>query len=198
MEELPAVAPLVGRPAHGRVGVAQQFTGRHPVARVDRDSHAEGEEELVPPDLDGLSECGEETTDGGGRFGGPRRPRQQRGQRAAAEVRERVLGAPRVLQAPPEVLEELVGVLVSERRLHGVEPVDAEHGHGEGQALARGVLDRLAYPVLEKRAVGEAGDRVVQQQVAHLLFAVLLAGAVDDHARGADDHRRPRRSAAPP
>ena len=112
VEELPAVAALVGRPMHGRVGV-RSSSSRHAVARVDRHTHAEREEQLVTADGDGLGHGGQDAVDGGGRLGRARRARQQCGERASAKVRERVLGAAGVLEPATELLEELVGVFVS-------------------------------------------------------------------------------------
>ncbi len=55
VEEQPAVAALARGQRHGRAGVAQKLRGRHPVAGVDGDPHARGQEELVRADRQSAS-----------------------------------------------------------------------------------------------------------------------------------------------
>ena len=125
------------------------------------------------PTVERLRDGGEDAAHGCGRLGRPGRAGQQGGEGAAAEVRERVLGAPGVLEAPAELLEKPVRVLGSEAGVQGVEAVDVEDGDREGQAAALGVLDRLAGALLEERRVGEAGHRVVEPSADRRRVAAL-------------------------
>ena len=83
------------------------------VARIDGDAHAEREKQLVPAYGDGLRDGGDDAAHRRGGLRGPGGSRQQRGERAAAKVRERVLSATGLLETPPELLKQLVGVFGS-------------------------------------------------------------------------------------
>ena len=187
VEELPAVAAGVRGLPHGGVGVAQELARGRAVGGVDRHAEAHGQEELVVVHHQRLAHRREQAGDGGGGLHRARRARQQRGEGAGAEVRHGVLGAPGLLEPPSELLQQQVDVRVPERRLDRVEAVDAEGGEREGQALALRVLERLSDALLEERAVGEAGHRVVEQQVADLLLALALLRPVDQDRRAPDD-----------
>jgi hypothetical protein len=62
---------------------------------------------------------------------------------------------------------------VAERVVHVLEVVEVEEHHGDLNAAALRLRDRLRHPVAEHGAVGQAGQHVVLRQVADALLVVL-------------------------
>ena len=69
---------------------------------------------------------------------------------------------------------------MAERVVHLLEPVEVDEQHGERLAGAGRAGQRLVEPVAEERAVGEAGQPVVERLVGELL---LEPDALGDVAR---------------
>ena len=99
----------------------------------------------------------------------------------AAEPRDRVAGAHRVVQPRRQRDEQLVARLVAERVVDELELVEVGEQHRDRAAVAAPPGERALEPVERERAVGQAGERVVQRAVADLLLdAVALDRAGDD------------------
>ena len=119
---------------------------------------------------------------------GPGRAGQQGRERAAAEVRER---CPRHGPRAAGAGRAPRGACPC-RRGRGWSPRCRSGRCGRRRPRRPGACAAAcltAWPMRSSRSarVGKAGHRVVQQQVAHLLLAVLLPGAVDDDAGRPDD-----------
>ena len=85
----------------------------------------------------------------------------------AAQARHGVGGAHDLGQARADLDQQLVAGLVAERVVDRLEAVDVEQQHGHAEAEARGAAEGVLDAVEEQRAVGQAGERVVQRLVAH-------------------------------
>ena len=109
---------------------------------------------------------------------------QQHGELVAAEPREHVAPAQRVAQAVRDVAQEPVAVVVAERVVDLLEAVEVDQQQaGEPAEHADRAADP-AHALVEARAVGEAGERVVERLLAQL-------------ARGAGDEREEREPQQP-
>ena len=96
VEELPAVAALVGGPAHGGVGVAAAAPrrSRRRWGRWPRPCSGSRKRSCRADRRAALPTAARMPLTAAVGLGRPGRPRQQGGERAAAEVRDRVLGPP--------------------------------------------------------------------------------------------------------
>ena len=94
--------------------------------------------------------------------------------------------------------QHLVAGGVAERVVDRLEAVEVEHEDRDVDALALPAGQRVGEPVERERAVGQAGERVVQRGVARdLLLAVALDGDDDQRRDGGRGSRpRPRRTRA--
>ena len=94
----------------------------------------------------------------------------------AAEARHQILGPRLLAQALGDALEQEVAVMVAERVVDLLEPVQVHHQHAD-LALAGGrLLQRGGEARVQVRAVGQAGERVVRRLVLveHRLTAAEL------------------------
>ena len=85
----------------------------------------------------------------------------------AAQARHGVRGAHDLGQARADLDQQLVAGLVAERVVDRLEAVDVEQQHRDAEAEALGAAEGVLDAVEEQRAVGQAGERVVQRLVAH-------------------------------
>ena len=103
---------------------------------------------------------------------------QQDRELVAAEAGRGVAGADARVEPLGDLDEHLVAGSVAEAVVDGLEVVEVEEHDGEAAALApragRGVADALA----EQRAVGQAGDGIVEGLVRELLLERLALGDV--------------------
>ena len=108
----------------------------------------------------------------------------------AAQAGDGVVGAQRVAQPLAADLEQAVAGGVAERVVDLLEVVEVEEGDHRG--LARG--ERLGDPLLEQRAVRQAGQRVLEREPLQLVVAQpAAAGAVEQREqRGEADDREQR------
>ena len=84
------------------------------------------------------------------------------------------------LQPLADLAEHQVAGGVAERVVDRLEVVEVHEQHRNGIAAARLALERVLDAVLEQRAVGEAGDGVVERLVRELLLERLPLGDVAD------------------
>jgi hypothetical protein len=187
--------PLDGRLVHGRlegavratvlpltveqrgVGVAQQGVDvvtvvgvrRHPDAGRHRQRLAgdeigllERHQQAVRDDLDGTM-----GVDVVGNVGG------DQGKLVGPDAAERVAGADADLEPLGDLLQDGVAVLVAQRVVEVLEPVEVDQEHRQLGAGPAGPLQGLVQPVVREHAVGQLGQRVEQrlarQPVGHLL-----------------------------
>ena len=81
---------------------------------------------------------------------------------------------------------------VADRVAQGVvdllEVVEVEQHHRHGIAAAPGARQRSGQPIVEQHAVGQAGQGIMQCQVADLLLGGLALADVDGSPHGTADH----------
>ena len=106
----------------------------------------------------------------------------QQGEFVAAQPRHGVAGAAAALQAARDLDEELVAGAVPEAVVDQLEAVEVEEENGEAGGLAPLCpRERHLQPVLEQRAVRQAGERIVE---GGLQQAGLRLAARGDVGRG--------------
>ena len=113
---------------------------------------------------------------------------QQHAELVAAEAGDGVALAERLLQAVRDLLQQAVARVVAERVVDLLEVVEVDQHHGRGDVRAAAGGDRLLDAVAEERAVGQAGERVVQRLV--LLGDRGAAAAVDREERQQEQQQR--------
>src|SRR5712664_928067 len=113
---------------------------------------------------------------------------EQDGELVAAEPRHRIAGAQRGLEPAAHLDEELVSEHVAEAVVDHLEAVDVQHQHREA-GLVPPLLQREAVleAVEEERAVGQAGEGIVERVVEQLVGGAAPIGHVSAHG-GAADH----------
>ena len=118
---------------------------------------------------------------------------EQDGELVAAEPGDGVARAQRRDERPAICDQQLVAGQVAEAVVDDLEAVEVEEEDG-GQPLrlAARALDRLPQPVHEQRAVGQAGERVVEGVVEELLLGLLAVGDVVGVEHDAGDRRLSR------
>ena len=109
---------------------------------------------------------------------------EQHGELVAAHARDGVARAQRGVEPQRDGLQQPVAGLVAERVVDDLEAVEVEEQHGgAGVRLAAArAAQGLLEPVDEERAVGEAGQRVVQRVVLQALDGAAVVGGVADGA----------------
>ena len=155
----PVAAVLLGL-VHGRVRAPQQFVPTHPVAAPGGDPDARGQRELLHADPQGPAQHVQDIPADAHRPLGVGHPLDQDHELVAAEVRNGRLVTHQILQAqsyhPQDVLRRHLPARVVDR-LEAVE-VDDEDG---GRRVPCG---QVVEPALERDAVGQTGDGVVERQ----------------------------------
>ena len=164
---------------HRGVGVADQLVG---VGRApglgDRDAQAGADDEVVVLELERAADALEDP------LGGLDRGRQvldvleQDRELVAAEPRGGV-GRADAGRDPLRHLEQhAVADGVTEAVVDGLEVVEIDEQHRHADALAQGPGHRVAHALVEQRAVGQMGDRIVEGLVGELLLERLALGDV--------------------
>jgi len=92
----------------------------------------------------------------------------QHGELVAAQPRGGVNGAHAVFQAAAELPEGLITGVMPERVVDVLEVVHVEEQHRNGHAIAPLAGQRVLDAVAQQRAVGQAGERVVEGLVLEL------------------------------
>ena len=145
--------------------IGRAIGDRDPDARRHRDLGARQGERLEERlcgaigELDGLRFAGEVFA--------------QHDELVAAEAGDGVLTTNGRVQAPAHRDQQLVAGLVPEAVVHQLEPVEVDEQHRDHRVVV-GVaeaFERVLEPVLGQRAVGQAGEGVVQREPTQLLGA---------------------------
>jgi hypothetical protein len=173
---------LLGR-VHGHVRVLEQLGRVVAVVGVDGDADTgvQAEHDRVE---------GQRLLQGGPQFLGDRRGSlrgragDQHGELVAARAGHGVDVPQRLLEPRPHLTEELVSVMVAEGVVDVLEPVQVQQQQDGRLQRPVGGAERLAEPVGEQRAVGQAGERVVQRLV------VAGGGLVNQPPLVADQHEQ--------
>ena len=99
---------------------------------------------------------------------------EQHGELVAAEPRDRVGGPQDAADAAADLDEHLVPVAVAEAVVDPLEAVDVDEQDADRRAVARAAAarQRVRDAVEQQRAVGQAGERVVEGAVAELVAAL--------------------------
>ena len=183
-DRVPAAAHL--GPVHRGVRVSQKVFDPLGSGAAERDADGGAGEDFVPFDhVGGHQRAVDALRDGDGLLVG-RDPLHQQREFVAAQARHRVAGAPAALQSPCDLHEELVARAVAEAVVDQLEPVQIEEEHREAGRLASlGAREGDLQAVLEQRAVGEAGERIVEG----CLQQPRLRLAAGRHVRGGDQQR---------
>ena len=159
-----ALARLLGQ-VHRDVGAAQERRGVVAVLGRDGDADADVGGELVALDGDRLVQRLQQVAGGGDRLGLPG-ARQQHRELVAAEPRQGVLRPQRRGEPARRALQQQVAEVVAEGVVDVLEAVEVEQQQPDG-ALAAGEPppSSALQPVVEQRAVGQAGEGVVARLV---------------------------------
>ena len=94
-------------------------------------------------------------------------------------------GPDRGRDALGDLEQQLIAGGVAEAVVDGLEVVEVEEDDRQAELLAPGAGDRVAHALVEQRAVGQVGDRVVEGLVGELLLeglALAHVAAVEDDA----------------
>jgi hypothetical protein len=128
-----------------------------------------------------------------GRFGGiGAEVLQHQHELVATEPRHRVLLAQTGAQALRHFHQQQVAHLVAPAVVQGLEVVDVHEQHGRIQARARAAGHDLLQPVYQQPPVGQAGEGIVEGEVAGFFLGGLAGGDVDvdaEHLGGLPRYR---------
>ena len=185
LEEAVAALAVALGDVHRRVGVADQLVGvGHAVLGGDRDAEAAAQRELLVGGGQRRADGLHDALGGVGRLLDALDVLQQDGELIAAEARGGVAGADRQRQALGHLAKHVVARGVAERVVDDLEVVEVDEDDPDAARLAAAARDRVADALDEQRAVGQAGDRVVERLVGELALEGL---ALADVARVEDD-----------
>ncbi|MNG93821.1 hypothetical protein D3C79_528030 [compost metagenome] len=176
-----AIAPLGLGAVHGGIGVANQRGNVAAVLGVQTDTDAGTGEELVLAGLERRGETGQQFTGNGAGIAGFVQAGQENDEFVAAQPGHGVDVAHLFLQALGDAFEQQVADRMAEAVVDVLETVEVEEQH---RTLAIGDLRTVEcclQAVLEQRAVGQAGERVMVGLVVELGLGVLEAGDVGEH-----------------
>ena len=168
---------------HGDVGAAQQRRDVVAVQGAQRDADARLE---VDRDAAQLERPLQGAVQAGGHLGHDAAVgdvAQQHGELVAAQAGEQVAAADDRAQAARDLDQQLVAVVVAERVVDLLEAVEVDQQERGRVALTLGGADRLLAALVQERAVGQAGQRVVQGLAAQ---APRRAGHDPEQARVED------------
>ena len=127
------------------------------------------------------------------------------GELVAAEPRDGIDLADGILEARGRLLDQLVAARMAERVVDGLEAVEVDIEQADLPVGARDGKQRALQPVLEQRAVGQAGQRVVEGEILRMALAALqrARGAAQapeqepEHAGGKQAETDERRAGLP-
>jgi hypothetical protein len=163
---------------HRRVGVAQQRLDVAAVLRVEADAGAAGERQVVAVDVHRQADLVDDALHRAEDHFLAGVVVEDHHELVAAQARHRVALAQHRAQPLGHALQQLVAHAVAEAVVDELEvvQVDEHHRHGARRALRE---HRLAHPVVQQVAVGQAGERVVVRLVLELhLVALPLDGVL--------------------
>ena len=178
VEHLGAVAAVFLRAVHRGVGVAQEGLGRVALPVGHRDPDRDGDEHFP---FDEGNRFGDHFRDAlGDVLGGVHAGDVQAQHRelVATEARHDVVGTHRAAQAVGDRDEQPVSRRVPEAVVHHLEAVEVEEQDRHPAVHGGGTRQLSAEPLHEQRAVGQAGERVVDRLVREGLATRLPLGDV--------------------
>ena len=98
------------------------------------------------------------------------RGRQQHRELVATQPRHRIGRPQGAAQPHRHFLQHLIAGVVAERVVDFLEAVEIDQQHGEAALIAMRSQDRLLQPVLEQRAIGQIGQRIVIGEIGNALI----------------------------
>ena len=179
LEQAVAALALGLGDVHRGVGVADQLVGVGGVPRLDdRDAEAGADDQVVVVELERAAERVEDPLGGLDRRLRVVDVLEQDRELVAAEAGGGVGGADARGDALGHLEQDPVAGGVAEAVVDGLEVVEVDEQHGHPDAVAQRPRDRVADALVEQRAVGEVGDRIVERLVGELLLERLALGDV--------------------
>jgi hypothetical protein len=178
VEEAVGVSAAFLGVVHGGVGVFHQHLDAGAVFRVEGDADRERCAQLLVVDFEGRFELDEDF------FGHPRgvvgavHAGEHDQEFIAALAADRVGVADTAREPQRNALQQLVAHQVAERVVDCLEAVQIEEQQRDAVALAGGVGEGLLQAVVEKRPVGQAGQRVVMGQEGDARLGGLAFGDI--------------------
>ena len=179
LEHAVAALALALGDVHGRVGVADQLVGVGGGSGLGhRDAQAGADDDVVVVELE---RAGQRLEDPLGGLGGGLDVvdvLQQDRELVAAEAGGGVGGADAGRDPLGHLEQHPVAGGVAEAVVDGLEVVEVDEHDGHADALAQRPRHGVADALVEQRAVGQVGDRVVEGLVGELLLELLALGDV--------------------
>ncbi len=163
------------------VGVADQALGRVAVGWVERDAQATGDVQLLALDREWPVECRKHPGRHRRRTLGPLQPILHQRELVATQPRPGVACPGQDCDAGCHRAQESIADGMPERIIDLLEVVEIEQHDAYLLAASCGARNCLSEPVVEQGAVRQAGQRVVQGEMAHLLLGRLALGDVHGH-----------------
>ena len=154
------VARVALRRVHLAVGAGQELAGRQPVLREERpadrrvDLHEASVDPVRPPQ--GVAQAADER----GGLLVARRAEREHDELVTPDARDRVDAPDDGLQPLGDHAQDGVAGLVAAHVVDALEPVDVDDEQRERLGRPLGARERLLDPVVEQRAVRQAGERV--------------------------------------
>ena len=181
LEDLEPVLALALGHVQRDVGAAQQFVGGLRPRRQDRDADARVDEQLLTaPDERGLQDGQQPPSDVGRRRDPGRDGRilDKDSELVAAHPRDRVPGAEGRAQALGDADQDGVALAVPQAVVDRLEVVEIDEEDRQRPRIALVERQGVVQPIDEERAVGKAGQRVMEGLVAELVLERLARGDV--------------------
>ncbi len=189
VEELVAVASVALGPVHGDVGVGEELLRRLGPVGGQRDADARTHAGIVVPEAKRRPEHADDALCHVGRLLDAFDVLAQHDELIAPEACDRVGLTYRRLDAGGGLGEELVAHRVTERVVHGLEPIQVDVEHPAHAAVPPHPGERLVEPVGQHHPVPEARQRVVHGLEGELSFEALLVRQISNDSR--DNHGVP-------
>ncbi len=212
IEERAAVLPALLHAVHGEVRAPQQLLGVERFLR-QRDPDARAQRDLAAGQVERRGEQRADALGRGQRVVEAADGLEQHGELVAAQSRDGVRRAGRLVDPLCGGGDQLVAAGVAEPVVDELEVVEVDHQHGHALARAQRAVERVARAVLEQRAVRDAGERIGEGLPLELVMLALErlghpvqgVGQLVQLARGGHGHavgelpaaERPRRLGQP-
>ena len=181
--ELEVVSAIFLGAIHRRIGVADQFVDRGPVARIQADAYRRCDVELTTFEVERRRYRRQEL---GGHAGGiPRCAQVGQGHEefVAAQAGDDVGIAQRRLDASRRFLEQFVAGLVSERIVDGLEIVQVDEQQRRRGIVTARQREHALEALGQERAIGQAREHVMPCEILDMRLCPLAFGNVAQHAQ---------------
>ena len=181
VEELAADAPLLCA-IHRRVGLSDQDVGIRVLLSRDHDADARGHERVVPFELHRTLDAPDDP------FGDPNclllvgDVLAKDDELVASVPRRRVARAQCVIEPLRDLDQDLVAGFVAQAVIDELETIQVDEEDCESGAVSSRPGERMRQPVIEERAVRQAGQGVVQSLVGDLKLGLLALDRIADRA----------------